>query len=143
MGKHFELTEETQVITGGIKLYRIKATSNIDRLGVKIGDIGGWVEREDNLTGNACVYGNACVDGDARVYGDADICWLSTFGSAGRTTTAFRTSSGVKISCGCFFGSIGEFVAKIKLTHRGTKYEREYMAMVELIRAKFEVESSL
>lgn len=40
---------------------------------VKRGDIGGWIESDDNLTqaGNAWVSGNAWVYGNARVYGNA------------------------------------------------------------------------
>ena len=49
---------------------------------VKRGDIGGWIESEDNLTqagnawvsGDAWVYGNALIYGDARVFGDATVC---------------------------------------------------------------------
>ena len=40
---------------------------------VKKGDVGGFVESENNLSqkGNAWVYGNALVFGDAQVSGDA------------------------------------------------------------------------
>ena len=42
---------------------------------VTSGEIGGWVEKENNLSqnGNAWVYGDAQVCGDAWVYGDARV----------------------------------------------------------------------
>lgn len=48
---------------------------------VLVGDIGGWIESEKNLSqegdawvyGDAMVYGNAEVYGDARVYGNARV----------------------------------------------------------------------
>ena len=53
------------------KLYRIKALK--DFANVKAGDLGGWIERESNLSqdGNCWVYENARVYEDAKVYGDA------------------------------------------------------------------------
>lgn len=65
--KKFELTSETIVNALGVTLFRIKATVDIDRFGVKKGDLGGFIEKEDNLSGNAWVYDNARVSGDARV----------------------------------------------------------------------------
>ena len=84
--KNFELTTETRRI-GRRTLFRIKALRSFND--VKVGDLGGFIEKEENLSenawvcddagvyGNACVYGNARVYGDARVYGNA---WV--FGNA-------------------------------------------------------------
>ena len=71
--KKFELTTDS-IKRNRVTLYRIKAL--IDFGDVKAGDLGGYVEKEENLSqyGNAWVSGDACVSGDARVYGDA---WLS------------------------------------------------------------------
>lgn len=74
--KKYELTNE-YITYLGKKLYRIKALKNFGN--VKIGELGGYIEKEDNLSqyDNAWVYGkaivkdNAMVCGDARVYGDA------------------------------------------------------------------------
>ncbi len=71
--KKFELTSEFNLNFFGRKFFRIKALVNIERYGVKAGDLGGWVEKEDNLSqsGNAWVSGDAVVSGDAWVSGDA------------------------------------------------------------------------
>lgn len=70
MGKKFELTTDTQIFFGR-KLFRIKALISFGN--VKSGDLGGYVEKESNLShdGNAWVYGDAKVCGDAKVYGNA------------------------------------------------------------------------
>ena len=96
--KKFELTSEFITNIFGTKLFRIKAL--IEFGNVKAGELGGFVEKEENLSqdgnawvcgnawvydnarvyGDACVYdnasvyGDACVCGDARVYGDACVC---------------------------------------------------------------------
>ncbi len=60
----------------GITLKRIRAIRDIEKYGVKAGDVGGWIEKEENLSqsGNAWVYGDAQVYGDAWVYGNAQVC---------------------------------------------------------------------
>ncbi len=82
--KKYELTTDTKIVLGK-KLFRIKALVSFGD--VKAGDLGGYVERENNLShegnawvsgnarvsDNARVYGNAWVSGNARVYGNADV----------------------------------------------------------------------
>ena len=81
----YELTDDVKEFNGNI-LHRIKAIKDFSR--INAGDLGGWVESEDNLShegdawvygdakvcGNAMVYGNAEVYGDAWVYGNAKVC---------------------------------------------------------------------
>ena len=70
--KKYELSNQTIEIDG-ITLHRIKALKDFSD--VKAGDLGGWVEKEDNLSqmGDAWVYENAEVYGNAKVHGDAEI----------------------------------------------------------------------
>ena len=81
MDKKYKLTDE--VNERG--LHRIVALRDIPRYDVKKGDLGGFVESEENLSqdgdawvgdnaqvsDNACVCGNACVFDNACVYEDA------------------------------------------------------------------------
>lgn len=155
--KKFELTTDS-IKENGVTLYRIK--SLIDFGDVKAGDLGGYVEKEENLSqsGNAWVYGNAevyrnafvcgnarvsgdaCVSGDARVSGDADYIYLKGFGSHNRSTTMFRAKDGnICVSCGCFSGTLEEFESKVKETHGSNKFAREYLALVEAAKIHFEV----
>lgn len=70
--KKFELTNETKTVCGRT-LFRIKALISFGN--VSAGDLGGFVEKEENLShsGRAWVYGDACVYGNAQVYGDAEV----------------------------------------------------------------------
>ncbi|MBZ2127327.1 LbetaH domain-containing protein [Streptococcus gordonii] len=92
MNKKFELLLDDTITIFGIRLFRIKALISFGS--VEEGEIGGYVEKEDNLSssgnawvsgnariygnaevsGNAWVYGNALVSGNARIYGNA---WVS------------------------------------------------------------------
>ena len=94
--------------------------------------------------GDAQVFGNARVYGDARVSGDADIendnnhCGFDCFGSCNRHTHAYLTKDNkVEITCGCFRGSIEEFEKKVEGTHSGTIYEKQYKAIINVIKIKF------
>lgn len=74
--KKYELTENKKEYMGHV-LYRIKAIKSFSD--VKKGDIGGWIEKESNLSqaGNSWVYDDAMVFGDAKISGNA---WI--FGNA-------------------------------------------------------------
>ena len=175
MDKHFELTNKFIINAFGVKLFQIKCTRRIKY--AEVGDLGGYIEKEDNLSGDAWVsgdaqvYGDAWVSGDARVYGDAQVygnaqvygdarvsgdawvsgdarvendhmhCGFDCFGSCNRHTHAYMTNENkVEIRCGCFRGSIEEFERKVKETHAGTIYEKQYKAIINLIKIKFGID---
>ena len=151
MKKH-ELTDDT-ITVGGRILHRIKALKSFSD--VEEGDLGGYVEKEDNLnqSGNAWVYGNARVYGDARVSGNAQVygdAWVSGendyttakgFGREYRTTTFFRLKDGgIGVRCGCFYGTLDEFRKKVKETHKESKLGKEYLMLADLMEYKFKNE---
>lgn len=70
--KTFEFTGET-LLHNKVVLNRIRAVVDIPEADVKKGDIGGWVEKEENLSGNAWVYDDSKVYGEAKVYDNAKI----------------------------------------------------------------------
>lgn len=134
MEKKYELTD-VKLEKYGKTLFRIRALRDIARYGVKKGDFGGFIEKEENLSHD----GDAWVSGAAWVYGNAAIMWLSKIGSRLETTTAFRTKDGkIGIRCGCFNGTLEEFATKVEKTHGDNKYGREYKAAIELIKIHFE-----
>ena len=71
--KKYELTAEF-IEQWGKKLFRIKALISFGS--VEAGELGGYVEKEDNLAqdGDAWVCDDAWVYGDARVCGNARVC---------------------------------------------------------------------
>ena len=73
--KRWEFTGETKIYFG-ITLKRIRAAVEFKlKCGIVIakGELGGWIEKESNLSGDAWVSGNARVSGNANVYGDAEV----------------------------------------------------------------------
>ena len=207
--KKYEFTGEEKLINNHT-LHRVRALRNFGM--VKAGDLGGWIEGEDNLShdgyawvygeaqveGNACVTGgarvggnarvsgealvtgnalvsdaawvygwsqvtgnayvggdarvggnarvtgSACVTGDARVggnahvEGNADFSIIGGFGSFFRTTTFFRCQDGkVRTQCGCFYGDLKEFRAKVKETHGESKMAKEYLMIADLMEMHF------
>lgn len=72
--KKYELTDET-IQHGGRTLHRIRALIDIPAIGVSVGDLGGYVESEKNLShdGGAWVEDDARVYGHGRVYGNAHV----------------------------------------------------------------------
>ena len=209
MYKKYEFTGEEKVVDNHT-LHRIRALRNFGM--VKAGDLGGWIEKEENLShdgyawvygesqvednafvegsarvggnalvtgnarvggnalvsdaawvfgrsrvegnayvggdarvgGNALVTGNACVTGEARVTGNAcvegnaDFSIIGGFGSFFRTTTFFRCQDGkVRTQCGCFYGDLKEFRAKVKETHGESKLAKEYLMIADLMEMHF------
>lgn len=130
--KKFELTSEFITNVFGVKLFRIRAL--IEFGDVKAGDLGGYIEKEENLDHD----GNAWVTGNARVYGDADYATVKGFGRCNRNTTFFRCKDGkVRVVCGCFFGDMEEFRAIINRTHGDGKLAKEYLAIADLMEMHF------
>jgi hypothetical protein len=131
--KHFELTDEYRFINNETKVFRIRCTKTFNK--AKAGDMGGFIEKEENLSGetqvfgdarvsgdargsgNAQVFGDARVFGDAQVFGDArvfscrDYCCFQPVGREHDALTTFRErSGGIKVSRGCFTGSLQDFL---------------------------------
>lgn len=154
--KKFELTAESKINIFGKKLFRIKALISFGD--VEEGETGGWIEKEENLeqsSGNAWVYGNAEVYGNVRVYGNvevygnarvsgnaevsgnADYTTIHGFGTQFRTTTFFQCEDKqIRVSCGCFLGTIPEFREQVKNTREG-KIAEEYLMIADLMEKHF------
>jgi hypothetical protein len=151
--KKFELTSETKINIFGKKLFRIKALISFGN--VEAGETGGWVEKEENVNqsgdawvfdnaevfDNARVSDNAWVFGNARVSDNADYATIHGFGTQFRTTTFFRCKDKqVKVSCGCFYGTIPEFREQVKNTRKG-KIAEEYLMIADLMEKHFAEEA--
>jgi len=93
----FKLTEESKELFGRT-LYRIEATRDFGN--VSKGELGGWLEREENLS----------QMGNARVYGDADCIVFKNSWSSGRYFTWTKSNDMWRV--GCFYGTGDELVKK-------------------------------
>ena len=145
--KKYELTDDSITFMGR-KLFRIRAIRSFND--VAVGDLGGFVEKEENLShdNDAWIYGdarisdNACICDNACIYGDADYLYLKGLGSENRNTTFFKCEDGhIHVSCGCFSGNLAEFETKVKKTHGDSKYAKEYLACIEVVKIHFKEEN--
>ena len=137
MEKKYILTDDV-IDFNSHTLHRIKAVRDFDC--VKAGDLGGFIESEKNLDhdGAAWVTGDARVSGAAWVTGAADFAVISGFGRVFRTTTFFRCKDNlVRCQCGCFYGTVDEFRAKVRETHGNSKYAKEYLMIADLMELHF------
>ena len=106
-----------------------------------------WVSGNARVSGDAEVFGNARVSGNARVFGNAEVfgnadyTTIHGFGTQFRTTTFFRCKDKqVKVSCGCFYGTIPEFREQVKNTRDG-KIAEEYLMIADLMEKHFAEEA--
>ena len=87
------------------------------------------------------VSGDAMVSGNAEVYGNADYTTIRGFGTQFRATTFFRCKDKqIRVSCGCFFGTISEFREQVKNTRKG-KIAEEYLMIADLMEKHFAEEA--
>ena len=140
--KHYKLTDETITLENGVVLHRIECIEPMPAIRVNVGDRGGFIENENNLSGDAWVYGNAEVSGDAKVYGNAEVSGsakvygnakvqtkedyivFKNWWSSGRYFTWTRSNN---MWCvGCFYGTGKELIAKAYKDSEksGGEYER-------------------
>ena len=164
MSKKYELTDECKSVSG-VKLFRIRALKEIARFSVKIGDLGGWIEKEDNLShrgdawvsdsawvcGDSKVFGDSKISGDTRVFGGAWICGDAKISnnadymvfknswSSGRYFTFTRSNKKWKV--GCFYGTGEELIKKAYADSElsGRCYEAVVKAVEQIEAAKAEL----
>lgn len=61
---------------------------------------------------------------------------IDRIGSRNSCTYFYKTASEIYVRCGCFFGTIGEFEARVKETHKNNKrYKNEYLEAIKYIKA--------
>ena len=105
-------------------------------------DLGGANLRDANLGGanlRGADLGGANLGDLGKLSSTQDILIVGVIGSRDAYTTIFHTDKGVFVQCGCFRGTLEEFAAKVKEIHSGTKHERDYLALVDFAKVKFEL----
>ena len=131
---------------------RVGSNARVDGNACVGGDA--WVYGNARVDGNARVSGNARVRGDARVDGDAqvdgnarvggdahinsdeDFIVIGPIGSRNGFTTFYKNKDeNVCVRCGCFSGTVDEFLAAVQKTHGDSRFGREYRLAAELANA--------
>ena len=123
-----------------------------------------WVDGNARVSGNARVIDNARVSGYAKVGGKAIVggeAWVSGeaqvsddglinsnndylyekgLGSHNRPASFFKCKDRhIHVLCGCFDGNLDEFENKVKEEHGNSKYAKEYLGFIEVVKTHFEV----
>ena len=144
----YELLQDDKIEVSGRTLYRIRALK--DFKGAKAGDLGGYIEKEKNLSqedncwvcDNARVFGEAYVCGDAKINKISDVLCISPIGSRNDATTFFKTKDGgICVKCGCFSGTIDRFLEAVSETHKDNKHAKAYRLACELAKIQIELEN--
>lgn len=88
--------------------------------------------------GERCSFGEWCSYENTRVKnGKYFAC--DRMGSEKRKTYFFMDETEkMFVRAGCFFGTLTEFVARVKEVHAGTKFEKEYLMACELAKVVLE-----
>jgi len=47
-------------------------------------------------------------------------------------------STNIQVICGCFKGNLEQFEEKVKETHKGNQYERDYLLFIEKVKIYME-----
>ena len=81
--------------------------------------------------GERCRFGALCSFENERVKNGTYFA-CDRIGREKRKTYFFKGDNGYFVRAGCFFGTLDEFVERVKKVHAGTKFEREYLAAVKL-----------
>ena len=64
---------------------------------------------------------------------------LGPLGSRSAMMTAYVLNEIIQIGAGCFLDSIEKFESQVKEVHAGTRHEKEYLAALDYVRAKFAI----
>ena len=127
--KKFILTDET-IEMFGVTLHRIKAVRSFGD--VKEGDLGGFVEKEENISEHFEAWGYD----NAKVSGNADYIVFKNWWSSGRYFTWTRSNN--MWSVGCFYGTGEELIKKAYADSE--KNGREYERVVKYVQSILEEE---
>ena len=92
----------------------------------------------DSIICNANIRGYAKINQNGCIKLNDDYITFDRFGSRLGTTTMFRCSDGIiRVSCGCFSGTLKEFRNKVSRTHGFNKYAKEYEAIIKVAKVHF------
>ena len=68
----------------------------------------------------------------------SDVLIVGPIGSRNGYTTIYHTDKGIFVRCGCFRGSLNEFSKKVKETHGESKHAKDYLALIDFVKAKYD-----
>lgn len=88
------------------------------------------IERS-TIQGHAILHGIVEMFG-ANITSNDDFVTVGSIGSRGSITTFYKNKQGgIRVSCGCYRGTIEEFKKRIKAVHGTTFYEYQYNLAIQ------------
>ena len=79
--------------------------------------------------------------GDAKVYGQISIITILDIGrERGCLTMHLDSKIGVRVTRGCFTGTIEEFLSTVEKTHGDNMYGKIYRTAIEMAKIQFEID---
>lgn len=94
------------------------------------------------VSDHATAYDHAVISSHAKINNHAKIKdrnqWfvVENVGSRNDNITFYETDNVIYANVGCFSGTLDEFIKQVRTTHKGNKFEKEYLKMVELAKIK-------
>ena len=88
------------------------------------------------VCGGAKLFDNTTIRGGARITSAADRLCIGSIGSRDGYVTFYRGKGGaIRVTCGCFGGTIDEFAEMVARVHGDNRYGRAYRAAIVFARA--------
>lgn len=94
---------------------------------------------DNAIVKNTHIQDGAIIGKNGVVQCTSDYLYIRGLGSMNRATTVYKGINGIMVVCGCFIGSLNEFKSRVHETHYGTVYEKEYNALIDLIKIHFNI----
>lgn len=91
--------------------------------------------------GDGCTFGEMCIFGELSRFGEkcshegltnSIYVAIDRIGSELRKTYFFKAEEGYFVRAGCFFGTLDEFKAQVRETHKKTIHETTYLMACDL-----------
>lgn len=77
--------------------------------------------------------------GGANLVGSRPVMQIGPIGSRADYLIAVVTTDGVRVTAGCFSGTLDEFRAAVESTHGDSEHGRDYRAAIAMIKAHAEI----
>jgi hypothetical protein len=77
--------------------------------------------------------------GGANLFGSRPVMQIGPIGSRADYLIAVVTTDGVRVTAGCFSGTLDEFRAAVESTHGDSEHGRDYRAAIAMIEAHAEI----
>ncbi len=88
--------------------------------------------------GDANLCGANLGDEWGELQSSSDVLIVGPIGSRNDYTTIYHTDKGIFVRCGCFRGSLNEFSEKVKEIHGESNHAKDYLALIDFVKAKYD-----